>query len=249
LLEDDVSLFSHPWRLRLPTPVSALYPACSWIDYMKVGKQALLEIYDKLYSFYGPQHWWPGDSPFEVAVGAILTQNTNWTNVEKAIANLKSAHLLSARAMHDIPATRLASLIRPSGYFNIKTARLKAFLAFLMGKYGGSMKRMSKRDTGMLRVLLLEVHGIGSETADSILLYALNKQVFVVDVYTRRVLSRHRIIDFRASYEEYQQLFHNVLDKDAGLFNEYHALFVMVGKDYCKPKPLCADCPLKDFFL
>lgn len=206
----------------------------------------LPEIYDKLYFFYGPQHWWPGDSPFEVAVGAILTQNTNWSNVEKAIANLKSERLLSARAMYRIPAGRLASLIRPSGYFNIKTGRLKAFLSFLVEEYGGSMKRMGGADTGQLRASLLKVHGIGPETADSILLYALNKPVFVVDVYTRRVLSRHGVIDYGASYDEYQQLFHKALDEDVELFNEYHALLVMVGKDYCKPTPLCADCPLSD---
>lgn len=206
----------------------------------------LPEIYDKLYFFYGPQHWWPGDSPFEVAIGAILTQNTNWSNVEKAIANLKTGRLLSARAMYRIPAEILASLIRPSGYFNVKTGRLKAFLSFLMEEYGGSMKRMGGADTWQLRASLLKVHGIGPETADSILLYALNKPVFVIDVYTRRVLSRHGIIGFRASYDEYRLLFHRVLDEDAALFNEYHALLVMVGKDYCKPTPLCADCPLSD---
>ncbi|MBF0558522.1 MAG: endonuclease III domain-containing protein [Nitrospirae bacterium] len=212
----------------------------------RILKKRIHEIYRRLYSFYGPQHWWPGDSPFEVAVGAILTQNTNWSNVEKAIANLKSAQLLNARAMHNLPAERLASLIRPSGYFNIKTGRLKAFFAFLMEEYGGSMKRMGRSETGRLRAALLNVHGIGPETADSILLYALDKPVFVVDVYTRRVLSRHGIIDFRASYDEYQQLFHRVLDEDAELFNEYHALFVMAGKDYCKPKPRCEACPLYD---
>ncbi|MGD0281307.1 MAG: endonuclease III domain-containing protein [Dissulfurispiraceae bacterium] len=210
----------------------------------KSKKKTLLEIYDKLYAAYGPQHWWPGDSPFEVAVGAILTQNTNWSNVEKAIANLKAARLLSARALHNIPAANLASLIRPSGYFNIKAGRLRAFLAFLMKTYGGSMKKMGKGDTASLRHSLLNVHGIGPETADSILLYALNKPVFVIDAYTKRVLSRHGIIDFRASYDEYQLLFHEALDQDTELFNEYHALLVMVGKDYCKPKPRCENCPL-----
>jgi endonuclease-3 related protein len=210
----------------------------------KSEKKALLEIYNKLYSFYGPQHWWPGDSPFEVAVGAILTQNTNWFNVEKAIANLKAARLLKARALHNIPEAKLASLIRPSGYFNIKAGRLRAFLAFLMKTYGGSMKKMGKGDTASLRHSLLEVHGIGPETADSILLYALNKPIFVIDAYTKRVLSRHGIIDHSASYDEYQRLFHRILDEDTELFNEYHALLVMAGKDFCKPKPLCGQCPL-----
>ncbi len=207
-------------------------------------KKPLLEIYNKLYAFYGPQHWWPGDSPFEVAVGAILTQNTNWSNVEKAIANLKAAHVLSALALHRMPAAELAFLIRPSGYFNIKAGRLKAFLALILAKYGGSMKIMGKGDMTSLRQELLNVHGIGPETADSILLYALGKPVFVIDAYTKRVLSRHGIFDYSASYDEYQQLFHEVLDEDTKLFNEYHALLVMVGKDYCKPKPRCDDCPL-----
>ncbi len=211
---------------------------------MVPNNNTLLEIYDKLYAFYGPQHWWPGDSQFEIAVGAILTQNTNWSNVEKAIANLKAARLLTARALHRAPAAQLALLIRPSGYFNIKAGRLRAFLAFLCTAYRGSMKKMAKDDTASLREDLLKVHGIGPETADSILLYALGKPVFVIDAYTKRVLSRHGIIDYRASYDEYRRFFHKVLDEDAKLFNEYHALLVMVGKDYCKPKPRCENCPL-----
>ena len=207
---------------------------------------ALLEIYDKLYAFYGPQHWWPGDSPFEVAVGAILTQNTNWTNVEKAIANLRTARVLSARALYRVPTAELALLIRPSGYFNIKALRLKAFLAFILTSYGGSMKKMGKGDTSSLRQDLLNVRGIGPETADSILLYALDKPVFVIDAYTKRVMSRHGILDHGASYDEYQRMFHELPGNDIRLFNEYHALLVMVGKDYCKPKPRCENCPLYD---
>ncbi len=213
--------------------------------FLQTKKKALLEIYNKLYSFYGPQHWWPGDSPFEVAVGAILTQNTNWTNVEKAIANLKAARVLSARALYRAPEAELALLIRPSGYFNIKAGRLKAFLAFMLTSYSGSMKKMGKGDTASLRQELLKVHGIGPETADSILLYALDKPVFVIDAYTKRVMSRHGISAHGASYDEYQQMFHGSLGNDIRLFNEYHALLVMVGKDYCKPKPRCANCPLK----
>ena len=206
--------------------------------------KALLKVYDKLYTYYGPQDWWPGDSPFEVAVGAILTQNTNWSNVEKAIVNLKSARRLSARALHGLTTSKLASLIRPSGYFNIKAKRLKAFLAFLLESFNGSMKGMKKSDTASLRQALLDVNGIGPETADSILLYALDKPVFVIDAYTKRVMSRHGIMDSGASYDEYQLMFHRVLEKDIELFNEYHALLVMVGKDFCKPKPLCEHCPL-----
>ncbi|HXW68352.1 MAG TPA: hypothetical protein VEJ88_01990 [Dissulfurispiraceae bacterium] len=174
----------------------------------------------------------------------MLTQNTNWSNVEKAIGNLKAAGVLAARALHRVPTAELALLIRPSGYFNIKAGRLKAFLAFISTAYNGSMKNMGKVETASLRHELLNVHGIGPETADSILLYALDKPVFVIDAYTKRVMSRHGIIDYKASYDEYQQLFHDVLDEDAKLFNEYHALLVMAGKDYCKPKPRCANCPL-----
>lgn len=204
----------------------------------------LMDIYNKLYSFYGSQYWWPGDTPLEIAVGAILTQNTNWSNVEKAIKNLKDARVLNAKALHKLPDQRLSLLIRPAGYFNIKAKRLKAFIDFIMNNYNGSMKSMEKEDLESLRKKLLDIHGIGPETADSILLYALNKPVFVIDVYTRRVLSRHNIMDYNASYEEYQNLFHREVDEDIQMFSEYHALFVRVGKDYCKPKPLCEWCPL-----
>lgn len=207
----------------------------------------LLEIFEKLYSFYGPQHWWPGDSPFEVAVGAILTQNTNWTNVEKAINNLKASKALNPKKLMDMPIERLAILIRPAGYFNIKAKRLKAFISFLMDNYGGNMERMRKDNAKSLRRKLLLINGIGPETADSILLYALNKPVFVIDAYTRRILSRHRIMDYKASYDEYQRLFHEELDEDISLFNEYHALFVRLGKEFCKPKPRCNSCPLNQY--
>lgn len=207
----------------------------------------LLEVFEKLYSFYGPQHWWPGDSPFEVAVGAILTQNTNWTNVEKAINNLKSSKALNPIKLMDMPIERLAILIRPAGYFNIKAKRLKAFVSFLMDNYGGNMERMRKDNAKSLRGKLLLINGIGPETADSILLYALNKPVFVIDAYTRRILSRHRIMDYKSSYDEYQRIFHEGLDEDISLFNEYHALFVRLGKEFCKPKPRCNSCPLNQY--
>jgi len=207
----------------------------------------LHEIYHKLFHAFGPQRWWPGDTPFEIAVGAILTQNTNWGNVEKAIGNLKRQSALSAKVIHEIPIKKLAGLIRPAGYFNVKARRLKSFIGFLVDGYRGSMKRMKDEDLNPLREKLLQVNGIGPETADSILLYALEKPVFVVDAYTKRVLSRHGIMEHEKSYSEFQDLFHSALKRDLKLFNEYHALFVRVGKTYCKrQRPLCDQCPLKE---
>lgn len=205
----------------------------------------LLEIYRRLYHAFGPQHWWPGESPFEIAVGAILTQNTNWANVERAIENLKKENVLSARSIHEIKTDGLASLIKPAGYFNIKSKRLKAFIHFLMNEYQGSMKRMGNKEMDTLRTELLNIHGIGYETADSILLYALDKPVFVIDAYTKRILSRHNIIRYDESYERIQDLFHTNLKRDAELFNEYHALFVRLGKTYCRKKPMCDGCPIE----
>ncbi|MCG2709753.1 MAG: endonuclease III domain-containing protein [Thermodesulfovibrionales bacterium] len=213
----------------------------------------LISIYKKLFKSFGPQNWWPGDTPFEVAVGAILTQNTNWGNVEKAINNLKKEKVLNAKAIHDMPVNRLASLIRHAGYFNVKAKRLKAFIDFLVNDYHGSMKNMKKEEMHSLRKKLLSVNGIGPETADSILLYALDKPIFVIDAYTKRVLSRHNILGHVAdstlrdeTYDKFQELFHLSLKKDVKLYNEYHALFVRVGKTFCKPKPKCESCPLKD---
>jgi endonuclease-3 related protein len=204
------------------------------------------EIYGRLYYAFGPQHWWPGDTPFEISIGAILTQNTNWGNVEKAIANLKKEKALSAKAIYSTPLGKLSPLIRPAGYFNVKAKRLKFFVDFLVEEYGGSLLKMGREDTQPLRDRLLEINGIGPETADSILLYALGKPVFVIDAYTRRVLSRHLVMEHDKPYEEYQELFHSLLEKDVKMFNEYHALFVKVGKAYCKRQnPLCEECPLK----
>jgi endonuclease-3 related protein len=208
----------------------------------------LLDIYHKLSHAFGPQHWWPGDTPFEIAVGAILTQNTNWGNVEKAIQNLKNRDALSVRVIYEMPVKELAELIRPAGYFNVKAQRLKSFINFLMCDYHGSMKRMKTEEFQQMRVKLLAVNGIGPETADSILLYALQKPVFVIDAYTKRVLSRHCILDNGRSYDEFQALFHAILKKDERLFNEYHALFVKLGKTFCrKSKSLCDTCPLSTF--
>lgn len=180
-----------------------------------------------------------------MAVGAILTQNTNWGNVEKAIENLKTRKALNPRSIHGMPPGRLSELIRPAGYFNIKAQRLKAFMEFLMKEHGGSLAGMKRQDTPALRERLLTVKGIGPETADSILLYALGRPVFVIDAYTRRVLSRHGLMDYGAPYEQLQGLFHEAFGQaDAAFFNEFHALLVRVGKTFCKTRPRCAPCPL-----
>lgn len=211
----------------------------------QTNKKILLDIYNVLFQKFGPQHWWPGDSPFEIAVGAILTQNTNWENVEKAIRNLKREKCLRAKELHAMPHAKLAFLIKPAGYFNVKARRLKNFLSFLTNHYKGSMKYMEAADTSHLRESLLVVNGIGPETADSILLYALERPVFVIDAYTKRVLHRHGIVTEKVTYHDMQDLFHNSLPNDVQLFNEFHALFVMAGKHYCRPKPRCAGCPLE----
>jgi len=210
-------------------------------------RRKLRRIYDRLYSRFGSQQWWPGDTPFEIAVGAILTQNTNWGNVEKAIRNLKAAGKLNARALHSLPADELALLIKPAGYFNIKAKRLKNFAELLAREYRGSMKQMKREPLAVMRDKLLSVNGIGPETADSILLYALEKQTFVIDAYTKRVLSRHNIIHDAGTYDVFQKLFHENLDEDVGLYNEYHALIVRLAKEHCRTRPLCAGCPLEGF--
>ncbi len=212
---------------------------------MKTMPEKVALMYKKLYACFGPQHWWPGETPFEVAVGAILTQNTNWSNVEKAIANLKNNKVLNPMALHDMSHDRLAGLIRPAGYFNIKAKRLKNFVGLLINEYHGSMSKMKREDLGSVRKKLLFVNGIGPETADSIILYALEKPVFVIDAYTKRVLSRHNILDHDESYDTFQGLFHLKLREDISLFNEYHALFVRLAKENCRTKPLCSGCPLE----
>ena len=209
-------------------------------------KRKLGLIYKKLFSYFGPQHWWPGDSPFEVIVGAILTQNTNWNNVEKAINNLKRENLLIPRKLDGISQQRLASLIRPCGYFNIKAKRLKSFLSVLFGSYQGSLKNMFDLPTPRLREALLDIKGIGPETADSILLYAAQRPVFVVDAYTKRILLRQRLISENSSYGEIQDLFMRNLKENVSFFNEYHALLVKLGKETCaKSNPKCSLCPIR----
>lgn len=208
----------------------------------------LLAIYKKLYRYYGPQHWWPADSGFEMACGAILTQNTSWANVERAIANLKKARCLSFEGLSKIPLARLARLIRPAGYYNLKAKRLKSFVHFLRSSCQGRMDRMKQRETALLRRELLSVKGIGPETADSILLYAFDKPVFVVDAYTKRICHRHKLIQEGADYEAVQDFFMKGLSGNAQLFNEYHALIVRLAKDFCKKKnEKCSVCPLVNF--
>lgn len=204
-------------------------------------------IYRRLYRHFGPQHWWPGESPFEVMVGAILTQNTNWQNVGIAIANLKKERLLTVQKLNALKHGRLASCIRSAGYFNIKAKRLKNFLKFFLKSYAGSLKKISCADTHYLRQQLLSVNGIGPETADSILLYALNKPVFVVDAYTKRILLRHGLAEEGADYHEIQNLFMQNSKNEVKLYNEYHALLVRLGKEFClKSKPKCSICPLEN---
>jgi len=207
--------------------------------------EILIEIYQLLFDRFGPQHWWPGDSQFEIITGAILTQNTNWANVEKAIANLKSADRLSAKELYHLDLPRLAELIRPAGYFNIKAKRLKNFVQWLFDNYQGQLSNLEGLDTDRLRAELLAIKGIGCETADSILLYALDRPIFVVDAYTARVAIRHGLIEPGADYEQLRELFQSNLPEDIRLFNEYHALLVKVGKLFCKPKAQCLGCPLE----
>lgn len=207
-------------------------------------RDVLLKVYDRLYESYGPQHWWPGDTPFEVIVGAILTQNTNWGNVEKAIANLKAEGILSPEGLRDVNHNHLAFLIKPSGYFNIKAGRLKHFIDYLFRRHGGSLEKMFSLDLKQLRHELLEVKGIGPETADSILLYAGGYPTFVVDAYTVRIFQRLGILPEEVTYHDVQDIFMDCLPEDVELFNEYHALIVRLGKESCKPRPRCEGCPL-----
>lgn len=209
-------------------------------------RDILTKIYRTLYQTYGPRYWWPGETSFEVMVGAILTQNTSWRNVEKAIQKLKGKGLLNAKGIRQLKKSKLASLIKSSGYYRIKADRLKSFIDFLFKEYDGDLKRMKREGLGELREKLLGVKGIGPETSDSILLYGLEKPIFVVDAYTRRILSRHGIISGKASYGEVQKLFMDYIPRDEKLFNEYHALFVHLGKTVCKKIPRCDICPLRD---
>ncbi len=214
---------------------------------MKHHKE-LKEIYGKLFSAFGPQHWWPGETSFEVAVGAILTQNTSWSNASAAVQELKRRKLLDPRKLERLPQRRLARVIRSSGYFNQKAKRLKVFVRHLNRNYGGKMERMRAVPAARLRAELLSLWGIGPETADSILLYALEKPVFVVDAYTKRILARHGLVSWDASYDQLQALFHSMPGQGrnrTARYNEYHALIVETGKRLCRARPDCFACPLK----
>lgn len=206
-------------------------------------KKQLLQNYKILFKHFGHRNWWPGDTAFEVCVGAILTQNTSWKNVEKALHNLKEAKILKLEKMLKTKPETLAELIRPSGYYNLKAKRLLALCEFL---YLNGKKEISFEnwDTKHFRKELLKVYGVGQETADSILLYAFNRTVFVIDTYTKRISSRLSLCKEDISYEDLQKLYTENLPADRELYNDYHAQFVALGSTYCKPKPLCQNCPL-----
>jgi endonuclease-3 related protein len=208
--------------------------------------ERLNKIYQLLLDRFGPQHWWPGDTQFEIIIGAILTQNTNWANVEKAMANLKAADRLTPEKLQYLDLPRLAKLIRPAGYYNVKAKRLKSFVNWLLENHQGQLRNLKSVATERLRSELLAVKGIGRETADSILLYALARPIFVVDAYTARIATRHGLIEPGADYEPLRELFQWNLPQDVQLFNEYHALLVRLGKQFCKPKAQCPGCPLED---
>ena len=207
--------------------------------------ERLVEMFDLLLKGFGPQNWWPADTELEMMVGAVLTQNTNWKNVEKAIQNLKRKGMLSVDALHSLPTNEVAQEIRPAGYFNIKAKRLKNLIQFIMEQYEGTISLFLEEGTQSLREGLLSINGVGPETADSIVLYAARRPIFVIDTYTHRILSRHGMIDEEAGYYDLQELFMDHLPDNADLFGEFHALIVRVGKDCCRKKPLCNQCPLE----
>ncbi len=206
------------------------------------------KIMQTLFEYYGSLNWWPADTPFEVCVGAILTQNTAWSNVEKAIENLKKENLLSCEAIYMTDINVLAELIKPSGYFNQKAKKLKAFCGFLKEGFNWNLDTFfNSASIEKLRKQLLSIWGVGKETADSILLYAGEKPVFVVDAYTKRIFSRHGICKENIDYDKLKLLVENSIQRNVEFYNEFHASLVYVGKDFCKKKnPLCEKCPLKD---
>ncbi len=210
-------------------------------------RQALLNIYQQLMARYGPQYWWPAPEPFEIIVGAILTQSAAWGNVEKAIANLKSAGALSPSTLRQLPLTELARLIHPCGYYNAKALKLKSFAYWLGEHYNDNLGKLFAHDIDYLRQQLLSVHGIGQETADSIILYAANNPIFVIDAYTHRIINRIGLAPVGNRYNACQALFMDNLPTDTRLFNEYHALLVRLGKEACRRQPLCPQCCLTDF--
>ncbi|MFC1731240.1 endonuclease III domain-containing protein [candidate division KSB1 bacterium] len=204
----------------------------------------LPELYSILFDQYGAQNWWPADTPFEVIIGAILTQNTNWKNVERALSNLREAYLLNPEGLFEATTEKIAGLIRPSGYFNQKARKIKAFMEYFHNKYNSSINRMSQTTLEALRGELLELYGIGKETADSILLYAVDKSAFVIDTYTKRILSRIGYIEESLSYASLKQWIENRIPRDIIIYKEFHALFVRHGKICCRPRPDCRECPV-----
>ncbi len=210
-------------------------------------KNMLSQVYEQLQRAFGAQHWWPGETQFEVIVGAVLVQNTAWRNVERAIENLRDAGLMEPAKLYALSESELAELIRPAGYYQVKARRLRNLLRLIVEQYDGSLEEMFRIDLATLREELLGVSGVGPETADAILLYAGSFPTFVVDTYTHRVLARHGWIDYEADYHSIKDYFEASLPQDAALFNEYHALLVRLGKDYCrKTGPKCETCPLVD---
>lgn len=209
--------------------------------------ELLGELYHLLLTTFGPQGWWPGETPFEVALGAILTQNTNWQNVARVIGALKAEGLLDPVVLGEMPEGELARRFRPAGYYNIKAQRVKNFLAFFAERFGNSMENMAAEAWEALRDELLGLKGIGPETADSILLYALHQPTFVVDTYTFRILSRHGLVADPCSYDELQQVFMDHLTPQVSLYQEFHALLVRLGKEFCRPQPRCVGCPLENW--
>ncbi len=205
------------------------------------------DMYERLLARFGPRNWWPADSPFEVCVGAVLTQNTAWRNVVKAIDNLKDAAVLDPFSIHALEHHELAGLIQPAGYYNVKAKRLRNFVDHLVDVHSGDISSLLAGTADALRLELLTVNGIGKETADSMILYAAEKPVFVVDAYTKRVLERHGLIEEGLDYDRVQALFHDNLTGTAHLYNDFHAQFVAVGHNYCKKKPRCDECPLAGF--
>lgn len=210
-------------------------------------REPLEAFFAALLEAYGPQRWWPAETSTEVVIGAILTQNTSWKNVERAIAALRAAGALNFARLHAMDAEQIAELIRPAGTFRVKAARLKAFVDWLHAEYGGRMQALADVPTETLRGQLLAIRGIGPETADAILLYALERPTFVVDAYTRRVLVRHGVADLDADYDTLKVLFEDALPPERQVFNEYHALLVEVGKGHCRARARCEGCPLERF--
>jgi endonuclease-3 related protein len=221
-----------------------MYP-CNSIKANYNVSEGIEIVYKQLFDHYGPQNWWPADSQIEVIIGAILTQAVNWSNVEKAISNLKEANLVNLKKLKEVKEKRLAELIKPSGYYNMKAKKLKSFVSYLDDNYDLNLNKFNKGKPETIRKKLIDIYGIGPETADSIMLYAFNQSKFVIDTYTKRIISRIGYTSEDVSYDKLKALFEKNLENDAKLFNEYHSLLVKHAKEHClKSSPLCIKCPL-----